>query len=247
MNFDLIGIIYIGIVLLFIIIGFARGLIRTLASMFKGIFAVILAVFLSMPVAKLVAPTKVGGFFSDIYENKFFTAEVYQQVINAENKDEVLSSCIEANTKLPQFINDYLAKIAGKAVDVGSGDQKVAEVLGYALALYTLTIIAFFLIIIVVRLLLRLLKRINDRINKKRVLGPINRLLGALFSLIIGVFFVCIISYALTFVAGLNQAFSDWLDKTMKIGEDTFTLSKFIYNHNFIGYVITWIQTGMFK
>ncbi len=247
MNFDLIGIIYIAIVLLFTLIGFGRGLIKTLVSLFKGLFCFILAIFLSMPVAKLVAPTKVGDFFSNIYINKFFTAEVYQQIINADNKDEVLASCIDANTKLPSFINEYLGKIAGKIVNVGSGDQKVAEVLGYALALYTLTIIAFFLIIIAVRILVSLLKRLSDKVNKKPVAGPINRLLGALINLVVGVFIVCLISYGLTFVAGLNAQFSDWFNTTMKAEEETFTISKFIYNHNFIGYVINWIQTGMFK
>ena len=247
MNFDLIGIIYIAIVLLFVIIGYANGLIKTIVKFFKGILSIIPAVFLSMPIAKALTPTKVGGFFSDIYINKFFTDPVYQQLINADNKDQVLSECIQANTKLPAFINDYLAKIVGKIVTVGSEEQEVAKVLAFALTLYTLSILAFIVITIIVRILLSLLKKINDAINKKPVIGKTNRILGAIFSLVVGVFLVCIISYGLTFFAGLNNNFSAWLDKTMKIGEDTFTLSKFIYNNNFIGYLITWIQSGAFK
>ena len=111
MDFDIIGIIYIAIVVFFLIIGFARGLIRTVVSLFKGILCLVPAIFLSMPLAKLVAPTKAGNFFSEIYINKFFTAEVYQQMINAENKNEVISQCIGENTRMPGFINDYLAKV----------------------------------------------------------------------------------------------------------------------------------------
>lgn len=246
MNFDLIGIIYIAIVVLFFIIGYAKGLIRTLVSLFKGFLCLIPAFLLSMPVAKWVAPTKVGNFFSDIYINKFFTADVYQQIITQDNKDEVISSCIEANTKLPNFINDFLAKIVGKVVNVSTTDQKAAQVFAYVLTLYTLAVIAFIVIVILVKIVLALLKKINDAINKKKVIGTANRILGAVVNVVAGVFLVCVISYGLTFFAGLSTNFGAWLDKTTKIGEDTFTISKFVYNHNFIGYLVTWVQTKFF-
>lgn len=247
MDFDIIGIIYIAIVVFFLIFGFARGLIRTVVSLFKGILCLVPAIFLSMPLAKLVAPTKAGNFFSEIYINKFFTADVYQQMINAENKNEVISECIGENTRMPGFINDYLAKVVGKIVTVGSADQSAAQAFAYALTLYTLAIIAFILIIIAVKIVISILKKVNDKINEKKVIGPINRLLGGLVSAVFGVFIVCLISYGLTFFAGLSTGLGEWVDKTMKIGEDTFTISKFVYNHNFIGYLITWIQSMFFN
>ena len=247
MDFDIIGIVYIAIVVLFLILGYARGLIRTIVSLFKGILCFVPALIFSMPLAKLVAPTKAGTFFSDIYVNKFFTADVYQQIINADNKNEVISSCLEANTKLPSFINDYLAKLVGKIVTVGSGDQVAAQAFAYALTLYTLAIIAFLLIILVVKIIISLLKKINDKINEQKVIGPLNRFLGAIVSAAFGICIVCLLSYGLTFAAGLSSNLGEWVDKTMKIGEDTFTISKFIYEHNFIGELITWIQSMYFN
>ena len=247
MNFDIIGIIYIAIVVFFLILGYARGLIRTLVSLFKGVLCLVPAILFSMPLAKLVAPTKAGNFFSDIYINKFFTGEVYQKIINAENKNEIISECIGANTRMPAFINDFIAKVVGKIVTVGSADQTAAQAFAYALTLYTLAIIAFILIIVIVKILISILKKVNDKINEKKVIGPINRVLGAVISMVFGVFIVCVISYVLTFFAGLSSGLGEWLDKTMKIGEDTFTISKFVYNHNFIGYLVTWIQSAFFN
>jgi len=81
--------------------------------------------------------------------------------------------------------------------------------------------------------------RFAKKINKNKVLGGINRLLGFVFGLAINYFTIDIIIYLISLVALGSPDLSQKIATTIYLNnEEIFTIAKFIYNNNITKLII---------
>ena len=133
-------------------------------------------------------------------------------------------------------------------VDISGKEYTVGEVLAQCVSYFVFLVVAFLILFIIIRIITGILNKLFESLEQVPVIDSVNKLLGAVINAAIGILFVCLISYGLTFVIPLDNSVSTWLIETMKVNEnDVFTISKFFYQNNFLTKIITWIQNLFLK
>ena len=233
-EFDVMSIIFTAIILIAFIVGVVKGLIGAIVSFLSSIGSIFFASLLSEPVGNAL----YGTDFSRIVYTPIFSWVSSQgdgmlnQTITPETKDLVLDKAFELLN-----IPDIFKVPLGEAISslIPTEGINLAEVLSESLTLYAMTAISFVVLAIVIFLLFFLLKKFAKKFNEIPVIGGVNRLLGGIVGLGIGITVCSLICFALSFLSTLNVSFALDLITSMRVGDDTiWTLSKTIYNNNFI-------------
>lgn len=248
MQFDIISIIYVVIVLIFLGVGIKKGFFKTLVSLIKNILSFIFAAFLSDPIAKTLLSTSLGtslnGKLLEFFNSK---GSLYTTTVTEESLHELISNGLN-NIHLPESVHSTIFNSINKMVDLTAKEYTVGEVLAQCISYFIFLVVAFLILFIIIRIITGLLNKLFESLEQIPLIGSVNKLLGGAINLVIGVLFICLISYGLTFVVPLDNQFSTWVIETMKLNEnDVFTISKFFYENNFLTKIITWIQNLFLK
>ncbi|MEE0061184.1 MAG: CvpA family protein [Acutalibacteraceae bacterium] len=182
-TFDLVMLI---ITLIFIVIGYARGAIKTILSVVGGIFSYILAVNLGEKLAKPIY---------DIFFRKSIGEEISTNVgkllekNNGDIGDSVLQTLPDSlqrfvsDTNIIESLNDVVGETTEQVVASATGIiQQVVEPLVVGLIYIAVVFILFILFNTIVNSVLFL----ADFVNKIPVIGKANRITGAMISLVAG-------------------------------------------------------------
>lgn len=248
MKFDIISISYIIIVFIFLCVGIKRGFFKTLISLVKNILSFIFAAFLSDPIAKLLIKTSLGNSLNtkllDFFNSK---GSLYTTTVTEESLHELITNGLNS-IHLPESVHSTVFNTINKMVDISGNEYTVGEVLAQCISYFICLVVAFLILFIIIRIITGILNKIFETLEQVPVIDSVNKLLGAAINAVIGLLFVCLISYGLTFVIPLDNSVSTWLIETMKLKEnDVFTISKFFYENNFLTLIITWIQNLFLK
>lgn len=240
---DYITIAYIVIALICIIAGISSGFFKVLLGLLKGVISLVAAFILTKPITTLIVDktSVTNGFFEKIQTWILSKGDSFSAVVNAENFEESLSKGL-TEMNVPTFLHTFITKISSKYFNLDT-DIQLGECIAKAIVYLSAMAIIFIILLIIFRIIIGILKRIFAKINDIPILGGINRLLGAAVGLVFGILIIAVVSWGLTFIVAIPGNVSEFLTTQMKLGEDTFTLSKWFFEHNILKWAFELIMT----
>lgn len=197
------------IVLIFLIIGYCKGLIKMIFSLSRKLIAFIGTYLLVGPVRNLLLKTSIG------------------ESINTTIKEWIATKIDTIH--LPEFIQNAVNSM----MENNEGLSNV-DALSNTLTYYVMTIISFIAVFIVLLLVLFIVQLILDSVMEAPVLKPINKILGSVVGIAIG---LVIVSIGMLVLTGLNNWFewgnnfvTTYIDPT----NENFGIARWLYNNNLL-------------
>lgn len=182
----IVTLIVIGILFLFTAKGFRKGFLRILFSTFALIITVIIATWLTKPLAEFIQEKteiseSIHGKITEFVDEKFAAKE--QEAADSE------SEFIE-KLPLPQFIKDKIKDSNTLTEYRNIGVSSFKEYITAKLTSLSIQAMAFLALAIVTYLLIRILFHLLKVINKIPILRGFNRILGAALGLFEGLLII---------------------------------------------------------
>lgn len=221
----IIDIVLVAVVVIFSIIGYRKGFLKSVLSLFSWVVCIVASVFL----AKYVA-TWLNGIhnFSGLIGNGIAKGLVStndafaKQLTEFGSKAEIISALSGTNGLLLTLVK---VVINNTAVDLES-EATVASVVGEGAGHMCMIVISGILVFIVLKIAIFLLSKLFDNIARTKILGGVNKILGLAFGAIKGACIVVIfniIAVALSLIPVINKTIDPIIQNNTKI-------ESFVYN-----------------
>lgn len=227
MNFSIADYVVIGILLIFAIVGLAKGLIMMIFSLSKKILAIVGAYVLVGPVRNWLIPTQVGEKINTTILNWLMTKnETLFSITNPSPEDY---DTLKNTLNVPSFLLDAFKKVFENNPD-GTLGNAVSNTLTY----YVLTIICFIVLFILLLLVISLVALILSKVMEAPVLNVFNRLTGMVVGIFLG---LMIVSIAMLILSGVSNWFSwgnDFIIKYIDPTNENFGIARWLYNNNLL-------------
>ena len=235
--FDKITIIFLILLVAFIVIGIVRGFLFSLLSLVGFLIAVVCAFLLSKPVGDALTNSSIGtSMQGSIYDWILTKSNYAAYPLSQELAKEMLPEMLN-EIGIPNFLNSFIISLILPYIpEVAT--EPIGQYIAHGVANIALVVISFLVLLIVLSLALLFLKRFAKGVNKIPVVGLVNRLLGAVFGLAMGVVFLIVVSYGLNFVALIPGA-NEWLVSELRLTDSSsWSFAKMLYEQNVIGTLI---------
>lgn len=220
----------LGIIILFGIIGLAKGFIVTIFRLVSFFVSVVISVKLYPMIAEILMKTKV-------YTN--ISASIFKALMLQKEKllPEVLqgqqapAQTVIENLRLPEFLKE---SISGKIPDpAGMFDfSKIMEVISGELAKIVIGVMSFILLYVIIRIALLFIEFILKGIAKLPVFKQMDKLGGFAFGAVEGLLTIYLISAVLMLLNAAPQ-----LAGVFEQLESS-TVARFFYDNNFL---VNWL------
>lgn len=231
--FGIIDWIIVGIMVLFLIVGLAKGFVKQIMSFAKGLLAIIIDIFLVNPVASLLSKTKLF----DIFNGKVnpFIIEKFPEAASID------TSMITTQEQLDQAFTEaglskIVSKIAGAILKVETIGESptLADAVSYAVVLLILKIIAFIVLFIVILITLKILVKVLESIVDKSMLAKVfDKILGFGLGAIKGALLVCVTFLLIGLIARFVDQVGEFFSAKLFLEDDSImTIGKYIYQTN---------------
>ncbi|MCQ2742696.1 MAG: CvpA family protein [Bacilli bacterium] len=233
MPVDIIGIIFIAILLIFVLVGVSKGFFWCLSRFLKLFGTIIISTFLCKPLGKLLHSTPIGNSITSSIAGNLIgqDAAVFGAAPDASTIDAA-----EAKLKIPAFLrgpfNQY---IVGTKYD---GFDTVAKFFGNAFSMVILVAISFIVLVIACAIVCVIFRKLGKFSQEHLLLNVSNRVLGGILNLAFGLMVVWGICFALSALMSMENGLTDWLRTTMRLNDDTFSISKIFYSYNPIASIV---------
>ena len=235
--FDKITIIFLILLVAFIVIGIVRGFLFSLLSLAGFLIAVVCAFLLSKPVGDALTNSSIGtSMQGSIYDWILTKSNYAAYPLSQELAKEMLPEMLN-EIGIPNFLNSFIISLILPYIpEVAT--EPIGQYIAHGVANIALVVISFLVLLIVFSLALLFLKRFAKGVNKIPAVGLVNRLLGAVFGLAMGVVFLIVVSYGLNFVALIPGA-NEWLVSELRLTDSSsWSFAKMLYEQNVIGTLI---------
>lgn len=236
MNLAVIDYVVIAILGIFAIIGFVKGFLNTLVSLFGNLASLAIAIILAKSVANFLNNTftlveKLGNWILTGIVHllpEFIPSESMtgQQIIDSLGAHGLLGKIIGL------FVDSSVTY-----VDLEHLESTLSVSLGNAV-LIVFTVIALFILI---RIALALLSKLFDAITKNRALSGLDRIMGFVFGLAKGILFVGVILGAL-YVLNVLPFIGSWFNGLVE--ESVVVKWMYEYLRQFFNWVIDSVDWG---
>lgn len=219
--------------IVFLVLGYKKGFIKKVVSFF-GIFAILIFSFMYC-----------GQLANFLTENQLISPSIYENihtnlVAKIAEADLTTATTVEEFLKqtlsIPGFIATMIQNgIKGAGIDVSTVGECIDGVSLY-ITNVAMSVICFLILAIGIFILLLLLKLIANLLRTNGIVRFIDGVLGAMLSLTIFLVVVCVAFYVLSLCMDAEWFASakEWLTVDMKLGQDSFRISKVIYEGNII-------------
>ena len=206
-----IDIILLAVLLLSIIMGYKKGLIKVIFNLCAFLVAIIITWILYTPVTNLVLE------HTDFDEN-IREVIVEKGVIKVDEKEED----VKEKNAVSEYIKEYVTVPATEKTN--NAIEKAATVIAEKVVAIAVAIALF----VVVRLLLILVSFLADALSKLPIIKQCNKAGGIIYGVIRGMFIIYIVLAILFFVMSVNNSgmIADTINSSI--------ISKYLYSHNII-------------
>lgn len=235
--FDKITIIFLILLVAFIVIGIVRGFLFSLLSLAGFLIAVACAFLLSKPVGDALTGSSIGtSMQGNIYDWILTKSSYAAYPLSQEMAKEVLPEMLN-QIGIPNFLNSFIISLILPYIPVTSSEP-IGQYIAFGVTNIALVVISFLVLLIIFSIIMLFLKRFAKGVNKIPVIGGLNRILGAVFGLAMGVVFLTVVSYGLNFVALIPGA-NEWLVSELRLTDSSsWSFAKMLYEQNVIGTLI---------
>ncbi len=169
LNVALIDLIVLGLLIIAVIIGAAKGFLKQILSILGGLAAIVLAVLLCKHVAGFIY-NKVP-FITNPVSNMVEKLFGLEGIVTGGTKEQVVQTL--ASTKIPAFLHSIIAN----SVVESAGELQLTQVLTN----WALVAISFVIIFILALIVFSFIKKLFKSLTKIKAVGYIDRFLGAIF------------------------------------------------------------------
>lgn len=150
---------------------------------------------------------------------------------------------------VPSFLADYVKNFVINAVPETGATQNLAYYLSTPLSSLLFVAIGFICVFFIGYILLIIVKIFAKKLNHVKIIGPINRILGGVFGLLVAFVDLSLISGGLVALSANANVYA-YLDALLGLSDDkVYSIGKVFYNNNFLeilmGYynsVVSWIK-----
>lgn len=223
----IIDVIFLLIILIFGIVGYSKGFLRSVLSLI-GFAASILIAYI------------FADYFATILNNLFGWGDTIRHFVAKQVENLSSSFVLESRTSvegLVEVINSSGVSIIFKLLfpkiiegaDFSQGALTVADVISVKASALAMNIIAMAILFVLLRIVVAILNRILKTIPEKSVVGEINKWLGFIFGLARGLIVGClilVITYILCMIPAVNSVVYPYISNSaitsfvyQKIGE----------------------------
>jgi uncharacterized membrane protein required for colicin V production len=230
--FGIVDILIVGGVIAMIFFGWKSGFLLKVIKLASSLFGLIASILLARPFS-----TVLDKWFGEGIYLKIETF-LLERIANgdAQATEENIRAAL-ADMALPEFIVDWIIN----SVNAQETIQSFVDAVTPLIKSLILLLIAFVVLFFGSMLVFLLLKLLAKMITSLPIIKQIDKFLGALF----GLFKAAILIYVLLFVLGLlitipsvNDAIGPFLTVDMQLGSEDFRLSKWLYDNNFLKYLV---------
>lgn len=223
----IIDIILVAAVVIFGIIGYRKGFLKSILSLFSWIVCLIVAIFAAKHVAGWINGIyDFEGLFGDkiannlIKSDKSFFGAAISQFGSIDNLEKAIPG--DTNKLVAQLIKIIFSD---KSVDMSS-NKTVADVVGSSLGHIIMVVVAGILVFVVLMIVVGILTKLLNKISSTKVIGGLNKILGLILGVLKAGCIVIIFNgvlIGLSLVPPINKIISPIIQ------ENTF-VEKFVYN-----------------
>lgn len=227
---------YIGDIILVLVlaisvgVGIKKGFLGLIVGLLSGIAVLILATLMCAPAASLLAGTGLSGALAGAYEGIIPDSELFTQPLAEVTSGKITE--IVSGLNIPAILQETVVDaINTEIASIDGGEIVLGVVIIEALVKASLTAIAWISLVILLSIVFFILKRFVRVFNKIPIIGPINKLLGAVTSLVLTAIFVCVLMYLFVLLASvLPGPAVSYVENSILLG--------WIYDNNPIAMVI---------
>lgn len=216
---SILDIIVIAVLLIFAIIGFFKGFLNTLLSLFGNLASLAIAIVIVKPCAK---------FLDSIFHiSNWLGNSLIKGVLNANVLPNLSSQTMTADQVITHISssNGLVGKLTSLFVDknvalYGIGEADLVSSLTSNMGNFACLVFTVIILFILIRIAVLMLSKLFNAITKNHSFGAVDRCVGLLFGLIKGglcVFGVLAVIYSLSPIFGSintlveNSPFTNWL------------------------------------
>ena len=230
---DIISWIIIGIIVLFAILGYARGFINILLGILKSLSSFVISFFLAKPFGNLLFNIGLGNVISRELESNIFSGkEIFDIVINSENKEVVIKKALET-IDIPEFLHGIIYKIGDNLIgEVES--QTVGQFISSSASNLCCMIIGFIVLMLCSGIVFFLLRKILKQIKRVRFIRRVDRVLGLVVNSSFALLLISLVLFGIAAITTVIPSFNDSIIELFNLNSNEFTIAKWLYENNLI-------------
>ncbi len=216
---SVLDIIVISILAVFAIIGFVKGFLNTLLSLFGNLASLAIAIVIVKPCTKFLDGIfHIVNWLGGLIINGVQSAGVLPDLASSTmTPDEVITHLNGTNSLLGKFTSLFVDKNV-EAYGVGATD--LVSTLTNGMGNFAAMVFTVIIMFILIRIAVLVLSKIFDAITKKSALSGLDRVLGTVFGLCKGALVVTVILSIMYTISPIfpqidgwiqNSGFTNWL------------------------------------
>lgn len=231
MNFGFFGIIdvvIVGLVILFLVLGWKHGFLEKVIQMASSVFGLIASILLARPFSNVLRNWFGDAIESNIRDYLMERGSLFTQQLTETNLREALQGL-----SLPNFMVDWIVQ----SVDTNQVATSIIDSITPLILSLALLVIAFITLFFGSMIIFFLLRILAKGITSIPIIKQVDKVLGVLF----GFLKVALLIYILLFVLALvinipavNNLIYNFLAVDMQLETDKFRLSKYLYDNNLL-------------
>lgn len=232
MGFDWISIVFLAIVVLFLVIGLFRGLMKTIIDLLSNVVLFLVSLALCGPLANLMVGWGWGNGISASFEGMLSGMSGADTVLDGTNNISTFAQAYES-INIPSFVSNPLAQLTNNLVGPVS-DVTLGAALASFFTIMVFRIIAFVAMFIILLVVVLILKKVFKKLRDIKIIKVVDVIGGAVAGAVLGAFVVILIA----FVIDLSLAapgFGDFFNDALKLTDDSYwSIGKWLVQSNFL-------------
>lgn len=221
----IIDVVIVALIAIFAIVGYKKGILKSIISLLNWVVCIIIAVFTAKYVASWLNHIfDFSGWIGEkiskslINSNNFFATSV-----NSFGGKENLIASIPAG--INGFLEELTKMVFKNNIDMTSTDS-VGSIMGATLGHIGFIVITGILIFIILEIVVMLLSRLFKNIGQTKILGGLNKILGLVLGLIKAGLIIAIVN-----VVMVASSMIPLMNKTISpLIQDHTYVEKYVYN-----------------
>jgi uncharacterized membrane protein required for colicin V production len=232
-TWDYITLVYVAIMIIFIIIGCVKGFSNGIIALLGTAVAFFAAFLLAKPIGNAIYGSAGQSLTDTIYN-----AIVEKVPALATPVGDSLEAAIPeylGELGVPESLRGMLTPLVIKMIPEGTADIVLGTYISETLSNLVFIVGSFLVIFIVILIIFAILKKVLKKLKEIKIIKWADKLLGIVAYACVGLLFISVVSYTLTFVVSMNNSVSDWIISQLHLADDTImTPSKWIYEYNLL-------------